>query len=406
MRIGLIAAQRRTADGALRADLPLAGGSLLAWQATTLQALGVQRVICLTDGPSASTLGTQHALEAGGAAFHAINGFTALPALIRAEDDLVVVADGLVADPNVVRAVLGGEGPMQRMVATLPGDHPLAVAYPEDFERIDAARHWAGVLVMRGASVQRLADFPPDADAVSLLLRLALQAGTPCRELTPRELVPESWLLAESAAVTENHEAALIARAAPSADWRAPIEALAARLVKALAPRGLPKGTLIANILTAVLLIGGVVTAAFGTAAAGLALAALGAFAAQMARGFALLGSRLRHDTTRSRNPQMLRVAVDAGAAVTMWFALAPWPMWEPLAALGPVSIALARLAASGGDGFLPVAAGDRAALLLVLSLGAALGQLPEATACLALGLIAALLLRRTATSSNAALTM
>jgi len=91
----------------------------------------------------------------------------------------------------------------------------------------------------------------------------------------------------------------------------------------------------------------------------------------------------------------VLTALCDLLAGVTLWFGLAPFPEVQPLAALGPVAYALARIAARGGDSALAVAASDRASLLLVLALAAAFGALPHALACLALGLCAALLLRR-----------
>ncbi|MBA4768050.1 MAG: hypothetical protein H2049_10515 [Porphyrobacter sp.] len=396
MRIGLIAALRHSEEGALRAALPLAGRSVIAWQAALLRTLGCERVLCLAETPGGSVLELQHMLEGQGVQFHALRGLAAIPALVRAEDDLVILADGLVPDPAVVRALVGGEGdaPLQRMVATIPADHPLAAAHPEDFERIDAARHWGGVLVMRGAPAQRLADFPADADAVSLLLRLALQAGTPARELAARELVPETWLLAESDAAVARHEGALIAAAAPPADWRAPGAALAAAAARAMVPRGLEQGPVIAGVTALVLLLTGVMAAAFGFGATGLALAGLGAFAARISHGFAALSARLRREAGGGRAGAVLTGTCDVLAGTTLWFALAPFPEGQPLAALGPVAYALARLAARMGDKALAVAASDRASLLLVLALAAAFGVLPLALACLALGLCAALLLR------------
>jgi hypothetical protein len=393
MRIGLIAALRCTDDGTLRANLPLAGRSVLAWQAALLQSLGAERVVCLTEAPGAEIIALQHTLEGQGVQFHALRGFAALPALVRAEDDLVILADGLVPEPAVVRAVLGEGEKLVRAVATIPADHPLASAHPEDFERIDATRHWAGVLAMRGAPVQHLADFPADADAFSLLLRLALQAGTPPRELTPRELVPESWLLADNALAVTRHESALVARAAPPADWRAPGTALAAALVRALVPGGLAQGALIAGGTGLGLLLTGVMAAAFGFAATGLALAGLGAFGARVSGYLSILSRRLRREEPGAGTA--LIAACDLLAGASLWFALAPYPTWQPLATLGPVVIALAAVVARSGDHGLAVAASDRASLLLILAFGAALGFLPEATACLSLGLCTALLLRR-----------
>jgi len=367
---------------------------VLAWQAALLEALGVERVLCLCDDPGGAVLAVQHAVEAHGATFHALRGFAALPALVRAEDDLVIIADGLVPDPAVVLGLLQGEGGVQRLVATIPADHPLAAAYPQDFERIDAARHWAGVLAMRGAPVQQLADFPGDADAAGLLLRLALQTGTPARPLASDGLAPERWLLAHSPQAAAQHEQALIAEAAARADGRAPLAALASMLVRALAPSGLTQGGPIAAGLALLLLLGGVMAAAFGAAAAGLAAAGLGAFAAAVANAFAALAARLRRAQQPLRSIAALGAAVDLLAALALWFALAPWPQWQPLAALGPLTIGLARLAAREDGTAMAALASDRASLLLVLALAAALGLLPEVTACLALGLLAALLLR------------
>jgi hypothetical protein len=395
MRIGLIAALKHTETGALRAELPLAGRSVIAWQAALLEALGVERVLCLADRAGPEIIAVQHAIEADGAGFHALKGFAALPALVRAEDDLIILADGLVPDPALVLDLMSAEGGVvQRMVTAIPADHPLAVAHPEDFERIDAARHWAGVLAMRGAPVQQLADFPADADAISLLLRLALQAGTPCRDIAPRALAPETWLMADEAAAVMAHEQALIARAAPDGDWRAPFTTLAARLVRALAPRGLMQGGLIAGGIALALLLGAVMLAAFGPAAAALGLAGLAGFAAAVSRTYSALAGSLKRRQPEAQDGAALAAAVDGLAAFTLWFALAPWPEWQPLAALGPLTIGLAQLAARSGHSALATVASDRVSLLLILALAAFAGVLPEVAACLALGLLAALLLR------------
>lgn len=399
MRIGLISALRRSKGGDPRAELTLAGRSVLAWQVALLRTLGVERVICLADSAaSPAILSVQHDVEADGVAFHLLRGFAALPALVRAEDDLVIIADGLLPDPAAVKAVLGGEGAMRRVVAAMPADHALAAEYPEDFERIDAGRHWSGVLAMRGAAVQHLSDFPEDADAISLLLRLALQAGTPCGDMTPRELVPERWLLAHSFEALELQQQSLIAHAAADADWRAPFTALAGRMVRALAPRGLDQGGVIAGSAALLLALGGTMAAALGLSATALALAGLGAFVARVSQTYNTLAARLRRTAENKRGGALLEAAVDVLAGVALWFALSPWPAWQPLAALGPVLVGLARLVAQGTDGALAALASDRVSLLLALALSAAFGVLPTASACLALGLLAALLLRARAT--------
>jgi hypothetical protein len=204
MRTGLIAALNVTAMGERRAFLRFAGRSVLAWQVDLMRRMGAERIICLCDGAAEEILPLQHQVEADGGSFHVLNGFTALPALVRAEDELIVMRDGLVPDPAIASALVLQDAPLGKGVLSLSEDHPLVIAHPSEFERIDAARHWAGMLIMRGAPVQELADFPADADAVAVLLRLALQAGTPCRTLSTEEVTEMTLLVADSEPQCEN----------------------------------------------------------------------------------------------------------------------------------------------------------------------------------------------------------
>lgn len=399
MRTALIAALARTDSGTLRAELVLAGRSVLAWQVALLRTLGAERILCLCDGAQGEVLRLQHAVEAEGAAFHALRGFSALPALVRAEDELIILRDGLVPDTALASSLLAATPRQRHLIACLPKDSPLAVSHPDDFERIDAARCWAGLLVMRGAAVQNLADFPADAEPVSVLLRLALQAGTPCIDLTAAQLSPETWLLADNAAMLAAHEQGLIARAGGGADWGAPLAAVAGVLVRRLAPRGLVQGMPIAAGIALTLLLGASVTAAFGAAAAGLALAAAGAFAGAAAAAYASLAGQLRREPGAVQSAALLSRAVDGLAAAALLLALAPpqlWAAsWAPLAFCGPLAIGLARLAARGSSAAAAAIWADRASQLAGLALAAALGFLPEATALFAAAGLGALLLRK-----------
>ncbi|KPF65254.1 hypothetical protein [Porphyrobacter sp. AAP60] len=394
MRIGLIAAVTRTAAGDLRAELPLAGRSVLGWQVDLLRMLGAERILCLAESATGEVLRLQHDVERAGGTFHALQGFAAIPALVRSEDELIVLRDGLVPDPAVMAALAQSETGGHRMVATIPDDHPLAAARPQDFERIDATRHWAGLLIMRGAPVQQLADFPADSDPVSVLVRLALQAGTPCRELSAQEVAPETWLLADCAGAVMAHERLMLAKVAPQSDWRAPLVSLAGVLVRALMPRGLAQGAVISGASAIMLILTGLLMAVFGWAIPAIALASAGAFAAAVAAAFDDISGKLRTGGDQPDSTNALPVAVDLAAAATLWFALSPWPVWNALAVCGPVVIGLARLAGRDRGSTWAVSASDRAALLLVLALAAAVGLFPEVLACLALGLLAGLLLR------------
>lgn len=391
MRTALIAALRQTGNGALRAGLSLAGRSVLARQVDLLRAAGCERILCLCEQIDGEMLGLQRDVEAGGGTFQALRGFLHLPALVRADDELVILADGLLPDPAIV-AALFAQGPLPpRFVAVLPASSPLVAGYPEDFERIDAERHWAGLLAMRGAPVQHLADFPPDADAISLLLRLALQAGTPCRDLPGADPAPAGWLLASEEAALAAQEQALILRAAGVPDWRRPSETLAGLAARALAPGGLARGPVIAIAAAAGLQIGGMAAAIAGYAASGLGLASAGAFAAALATRLGAMRRELLGAGSGVQNAGRIGLATDILAAATLLFALSPAGSVLPLAMLGPVLIGLARLTAPSAPAA-PLA--DRPLLLGLIALSAAAGLLPQATALLSLVLLGGLLLR------------
>lgn len=398
MRTALIAAIAPAESGVLRAELRLGGRSVLAWQVELLRALGAERFLCLCHGAQGEVLRLQHLLEADGASFHALRGFAALPALVRADDQLIILRDGLLPDAALVRAMVGEGSPWTPLVASLPADHPLSMTHPDDFERIDAARHWAGLLVMRGAPVQQLADFAADADPVSVLLRLALQTGTPCHDLDTEALGPESWLLADSAVTVAAQEQALIARGSGTIDWRAPLVALAELAVRSFARRGVVNGAGAAAGIALVVLLAAVVAAGFGFATVALALAAVGAFAGSVSASFAALTRRLlRQPETGAPSPVLARV-VDGLAAATLLLALASPEQWGaplvPLAVCGPLLIGLARLAARAGGPLGGTVWADRVSLLAVLALAAGFGLLTEATALIALAALGALLLR------------
>jgi hypothetical protein len=390
MRTALIAAIRRTESGTLRAGLPLAGRSVLARQIDLLRRLGCERILCLSDAPDAEVLRAQRAVEATGGTFQALRGFLHLPALVRAEDELVILADGLLPDPEVVATLFTISPQPPRFVTCLPAECSLVERHPDDFERIDAARHWAGLLVMRGAPVQQLTDFPPDADAVSLLLRLALQAGTPCRELPGGTPAPEAWLLASDEMALAAQEQALITRAAGQGDWHRPSQALAGIAARALAPASLARGPLVAAGAAAVLQLGGLAAAMTGMSATGLALASVGALATALARRLWRMRSELVGEGLSAATLARLDGAVDVLAAAVLLFALSPSGTIAPLAMLGPVLIGLARLTARSST--LAVLA-DRAVLSGALAFTTVFGLLPHGTALFALVLIARLLL-------------
>jgi hypothetical protein len=391
MRIALISARRRTDSGVLRAGLMLAGRSVLARQVDLLRAAGCERILCLYERLDSELLRLEKEIESTGSCFEPLPSFLHLPAMVRGEDKLVILADGLLPDPALVGRLLTVDPSLPNFVVVLPAASPLVAQYPNDFERIDAQRHWAGLLLMRGAPVRHLADFPPDAEAMSLLLRLALQARTPCRDLPEADNLPSDWTLVASEAVRAAQERALINRAAGSPDWRRPSAALASVAARSLAPQGLARWPYVAA-LAGLLLTGGMAAAAKGLAAAGLALAASGALVAALAGALGAMQRALQGGGLSPGLRARGGVVVDALAAATLFFALSPAGSIAPLATLGPVLVGLARLT---GSARLLALLADRAVLLGLAALSAAFDLLPQATALLALAMLGGLLLRR-----------
>lgn len=395
MRTALIAALRHGSNGPLRATLPLAGRSVLARQVDLLRAQGCERILCLCDRIDAEILQVQAAVESSGGTFQALRGFLHLPAMVRADEELVILADGLVPDPATMHDLFATGPQPPRFVVSLPADSPLVTRHPDDFERIDATRHWAGLLVMRGAPVQHLADFPPDADAISVLLRLALQAGTPCRSLPEKRSATQGWLLATDEAALAHQEQALINVAAGDTNWRNPSKAAARMAARVLIPRGLARGPLIVLLTAATLLLGGVGASALGVPSAGLALAVCGVLAAALAEALAAIRQHLLGDESSQRILARFGWAVEILCAITLLFALSPAWWGEPLAVLGPITIGLARLVLRDSR-FAPIAVvADLAVLLAALAIAAAFDLLPLGTALAALLLLGGLLLRR-----------
>ncbi len=119
-----------------------------------------------------------------------ISGPRGLLGLVGANDELLVIADGLVpSNAAAAAAVTNGN-----CVLAFPVDAGIAAG----FERIDLNYAWAGILMMPANLVERLTQLPSDCDTVSTLLRIALQGQVPIRNLSETLLTKNRWALIES----------------------------------------------------------------------------------------------------------------------------------------------------------------------------------------------------------------
>lgn len=204
----LISAYREDEQGGLRALLPLAGRTLVEYQARCAAAAGAAPILVLVDR-------VPQALEQ---AFDRLRseGIPVLPvsdagdAAARFETGALVlhVADGLAPEMRVVRRIVEAGEPT---IATVPDDPPH-----EAFERIDATTRWAGLALVDARLLGSTAVMLGDWDLESTLLRRTVQEGALRVELDSRASV----LLATTAEMTSGFERLLLlASRGERRDW-------------------------------------------------------------------------------------------------------------------------------------------------------------------------------------------
>ena len=380
MRAALISMAGQPRDAAGTAPLALAGKTLARRQLDFALAAGCESVIALGDGGSAEAIALRHAAEAAGARFQAIRDGHGLLGAVRTDDELLVLAPGLLPEAPAALEALG----KGRVMLVLPPGPGVAAG----FERIDFERAWAGALVVGGAQIERLSDLPADVEPASALVRVALQAGVKERRLPDEALAAGSWaMLGEATAPAAGQ--AWLKRHLPGARPWALTKWLATGALRPLAGRllavGRPVEALAAGTLA--VLAGAVLAAGYGLAPLGLAFVVLGAGLAQAA----LLLAGLRRapfgpPPRRLSLPGILPCLVDAALVACAVFAIeGPWldRLFPPLVLLGALHIQ-----ASGPSEWTDLPR-DRGLIAAVLAVAAGFGLAEPAVMLLSLALIA-----------------
>lgn len=400
MRTALLSAVERTETGELRAGLLLGGRSVLDWQGEYARILGCERIICLCDTPGSQVLDLQRSFEGSGGEFHAVRGNMQIVSLVRADDELVMMRDGLVVDVDLLSDWIGPEGKLRKAIATLPAKNAMVEAQPAEFERIDRERHWAGLAAFSASKVHKLADMPPDGDAMSMLLRLALQSQVVCQELTADTLQNSNWLIASGGQALASREQILLDQHAPRAHWLGPGRSISAAIVRRIAPRGLENGGNLSAGIAAVLMAGAIGLAGIGQAAASLGTGALGVLALAFGGHFSMMRSALWSKPVGriwQLTPDYLVEGLVLGILLYCSYLLgvSATELTLPIAAVG-VSHYLGFRRSNSMSAFWS----DRTTHLAGFALAAATGVLPEAVAVFTLAAIIDLLVPR-ANSQN-----
>ena len=237
MRVALLSTLEPSVDDATtpRGLLRLGGRSVTHHQLATALALGCERVICLADGLPGEVIALQHAAERAGASFQIAADGRAIAQLVKPDDELLVLADGLVASPEAVATLLGGRSGL----VVQPVESGIAAGY----ERIDLNHAGGGVMRLPGRLAAGLADLPGDWNPVSALLRIAVQSSLR-QVVLPQALIDAGrWSLVRSDGEAHRIEPNWLRQHTGRRDGSGPGTWLAARLVERLGPALLHAGT-------------------------------------------------------------------------------------------------------------------------------------------------------------------
>lgn len=165
----LISAYREDDSGGLRALLPLAGRTLIEYQARCAAAAGAAPILVLVERVPQALEQAFDRLRGEGIAVVPVSNAAEAAARFEAGALVLHLADGLAAEMRLVRRIVQTGEPA---IATVPDDPPH-----EAFERIDAATRWAGLALVEARLLGSTAAMLGDWDLESTLLRRTVQEG-------------------------------------------------------------------------------------------------------------------------------------------------------------------------------------------------------------------------------------
>jgi hypothetical protein len=165
----LISAYQEDEKGGLRALLPLAGRTLIEYQARCAAVVGAAPIIVLVERIPADVNEAFERLRGEGITIVPVTDGSEAASRFEAGALILQLADGLAPDVPLLSRLAELAEPA---VAVVPDDQAH-----QDFERIDASSRWAGVALVEGHILGATAAMLGDWDLQSTLLRRTVQAG-------------------------------------------------------------------------------------------------------------------------------------------------------------------------------------------------------------------------------------
>lgn len=165
----LIAAYQEDNQGGLRALFPLAGRTLVEYQARCAAAVGAAPIIVMVERIPIALNEAFERLRAEGISVVPVTDPAEAASRFEAGALVLEIADGLAPDVPLLAKLAELAEPA---IATVPDD-----AEHEHFERLDSASRWAGAALVEGHTLGSTVAMLGDWDLQSTLLRRTVQAG-------------------------------------------------------------------------------------------------------------------------------------------------------------------------------------------------------------------------------------
>jgi hypothetical protein len=170
MAVGaLIGAYQEDESGGLRALLPLAGRTLVEYQARCAAAAGAAPIVVMCERVPPALHEALERLRLDGLAVVAVSDGAEAAARFEAGGLVLLIGDGIAPPIDLLSRMAEEEEPA---VAIVPDDE-----LHQTFERVDANSRWAGLAVVDGGTLGATAAILGDWDLQSTLLRKTLQNG-------------------------------------------------------------------------------------------------------------------------------------------------------------------------------------------------------------------------------------
>jgi hypothetical protein len=170
MAVGaLIGAYHEDDSGGLRALLPLAGRTLVEYQARCAAAAGAAPVVVIVERVPQALQDAFERLRLDGMGVFPASDIGEALSRFEAGSMILLIGDGIAPSADLVASMAAEPEPA---IGTVPDDEAH-----ESFERIDAESRWAGVALVDAHLLGSTAAMLGDWDLQSTLLRRALQEG-------------------------------------------------------------------------------------------------------------------------------------------------------------------------------------------------------------------------------------